>query len=170
MKSKNVTYLLGSLALVVWGLILFQIFKSLKGDNVSHTFKSSLSERKAIYNDYSTHTDTSTLALNYPDPFRAKGEEDIKIIPDSSKHFTHTPKHIILPKPPINWSFINYAGFIHNPLNKKIIALVTINGVKHTMLEGENREHVTLLKNLKDSIKILYQGKSKFINMNASNL
>jgi hypothetical protein len=66
-------------------------------------------------------------------------------------------------KPAMNWSFISYSGYIRNPASKKLIALVSINGQNLTLAEGETKNQVKLLKNLRDSIKISYEGKTKFI-------
>ena len=66
-------------------------------------------------------------------------------------------------KPAMNWSFISYSGYIRNPSTKKLIALVSINGQSTTLAEGESKNQVKLIKNLRDSIKISYGGKTKFI-------
>jgi len=65
----------------------------------------------------------------------------------------------------MNWSFITYSGYIRNPSTKKLVALVSINGQSLTLSEGEIKNQVKLVKNLRDSIKISYEGKTKFISI-----
>jgi hypothetical protein len=77
---------------------------------------------------------------------------------------------VVPAKPAMNWSFISYAGYIRNPSSKKLIALVSINGQNITLAEGETKNQVKLMKNLRDSIKISYEGKTKFITIKTSAL
>ena len=70
------------------------------------------------------------------------------------------------PKPTINWGFITYRGFIRNASTKKLLALIDINGKEYLMTEGEAFDQVRLMKNLKDSVRVIYNGKSHFIPLN----
>ena len=70
----------------------------------------------------------------------------------------------------MDWGFIQYSGYIRNPGSKKLVAIMTVNGKNVMMAEGETTDQVKLLKNLRDSIKISFKGKTKFIVMHTGNL
>ncbi len=76
----------------------------------------------------------------------------------------------LIVKPAINWSFIKYSGYILNPASKKLIALVSINGKNETLSEGDTKDNVHLIKNMRDSIKISFNGKTKFIPIKSATL
>jgi hypothetical protein len=50
-------------------------------------------------------------------------------------------------------------------LSKKLITLVSINGKDEMFSESETKDHVKLIKNLRDSIRISFNGKTKFITI-----
>jgi hypothetical protein len=159
MKNKKLTYFLLPAALVLWGLILYRIFGAIHtGEDTPAPVAADRVKEKA--NDFSLPRDTGKLLLNYRDPFgitRPKDTIAFQAKAAPSKAVAATAK------PVANWSFITYLGYIRNPASKKIVALVTINGQNVTLSEGETRSQVKLLKNLRDSIKISYGGKIKFI-------
>jgi hypothetical protein len=159
MKNKKLTYFLIAIVLGVWGLILYRIFDAVNAtDDIS--IPGAAKQEKEVFNDFSIPKDTTKLLLNYRDPFGITKPKDTTI--KISREISH--KNIsITPKPVMNWSFISYSGYIRNPSSKKLIALVSINGQNITLAEGETKNQVKLLKNLRDSIKIRYEGKTKFI-------
>lgn len=163
MKSKKLTYFLGVLVIVVWGLILYKLFLAVSGDE-GPVINNILTPAKESLNDYTIVKDTTRLSLNYRDPFTDKKPEPVEIPVSQLVHKTPVQK------PAINWTMIRYVGFIHNPGSKKIIAMVNINGKEIMMTEGETAEQVKLIKNLKDSIKVSYQGAFKFITLNNKTL
>jgi hypothetical protein len=165
MKNKKMTYVLGLLVLLVWGMIIYRIFSSVNRDD---NYKSNLinPSQKEPYNDYAIKDDTTKLRLNYRDPFSPAGHDTVP--PITIKRSISTIKS--LPQPAFNWSFVRYSGYIRNPDSKKLIAIMSING-KNTMLaEGETEGDVKLLKNMKDSVKISFKNQTKFIIMNAAAL
>jgi len=87
----------------------------------------------------------------------------------STKKVVHTSLPVIN-KPIMNWSFIQYSGYIRNPSTKKLITMLNINGRNETLAEGQVVGEVKLLKNLRDSIKISYNGKIKFITLKPATL
>jgi len=164
-KNKKLTYFLIAIVLGLWGLILYRIFDAVGGaDDIPITFAAK--QEKEVFNDFSIPKDTAKLLLNYRDPFGIIKPKDttVKISKISHKNISITPK------PVMNWSFISYSGYIRNPASKKLIALVSINGQNITLAEGETKNQVKLLKNLRDSIKIRYEGKTKFIVIKTSAL
>jgi hypothetical protein len=157
MKNKKLTYFLIAAVLGVWGIIFYRIFDAAgSGDNdlIPATEKTI----KVAYDDFSCPKDTTKLLLNYKDPFGLIPPKDtikVKVLPIKNT--------VPDAKPAMNWSFITYSGYIRNPASKKLIALVSINGQNMAMTEGEVKSQVKLLRNLRDSIKVSYGGKTKFI-------
>jgi hypothetical protein len=163
MKNKKLTYFLGFAVLVVWGLILYRVFDASGGDDNDSSPVKSAPIQKEAYNDYEILTDTSHLLLNYRDPFSQGREKDTAQIP--LKKLLVKNRILLPPKPAFNWGFIQYSGYIRNPGSKKLIALVSINGKDEMFSEGETKDHVKLIKNLRDSIRIRFNGKTKFITI-----
>jgi len=165
MKNKGLTYVLGLVVLVVWGMIIYRIFLAVKADD--EPLQSSTSLKKEVFNDYTIPKDTTKLLLNYRDPFAAPKPEEKEISPD--KHAIQKVFSSVPIRPPVNWNQIKYSGYIHNPGSKKLIAMMNINGKELMMSEGETADQVKLIKNLKDSVKVSYQGATKFIVLNNKN-
>jgi hypothetical protein len=160
MKNKKFTYFLGFIVLMVWGIILYRIFNSVSGsDEDMPVVENKI--KKEPFNDYAVPKDTSHLILNYKDPFGLKKQKDtlqsIVKKPVSSKTTVQATKQVF------NWNFVKYSGYIRNPGSKKLIAVVNINGKPIMMSEGETAEQVKLVKNLQDSIKVTFQGRTTYI-------
>jgi hypothetical protein len=160
MKNKKLTYFLGSVVLIVWGMIIYRIFNAATtGDNDSSA--AIVAPVKEAYNDFSIPKDTTHLLLNYRDPFGLVAPKDTARIVSRKSTGRKVPAAI----KPMNWDFIHYSGYMLNPRTKKLIALVTINGQNATLSEGQTRYQVKLIRNLRDSIKISFEGKTKFIGI-----
>jgi len=166
MKNKGLTYVLGLAVLLVWGMIIYRIFLAVNSDD-DQPFQNTASLKKEVFNDYTISKDTTKLLLNYRDPFAVLKPEEKEIAPnkpDVQKAVNPVPT-----RQPVNWNLIKYSGYIHNPGSKKMIAMMNINGKELMMLEGETAEQVKLIKNLKDSVKVAYQGVTRFIVLNNKN-
>jgi hypothetical protein len=159
------TYLLGLVVLVVWGMIIYRIFSAVGGndDNVPVT---PVKLAKEAYNDFSIPKDTTHLLLNYRDPFGIVKQRDTDKIIIRKVSERKVPVQI----KPMDWGFIKYSGYMLNPSTKKLIALISINGQNITLAEGQTKNDVKLIKNLRDSIKISFEGKTKFIAIKSSTL
>ena len=166
MKNKKLTYFLIFIVLVVWGMIIYRIFDA-AGGNDDTTPIASVKPAKEPYNDFTIPKDTTHLLLNYRDPFGL-----IKLKDTVGLAVVHHPKSKVqlISKPAMSWSFIQYSGYIRNPSSKKLIALVSINGKNEMLLEGDTKDQVKLIKNLRDSIKISFNGKTKFILIKSATL
>jgi hypothetical protein len=172
MKNKATVYILGLVVVAVWGLIIYNVIKATSGDDDTVIPTSAVRLNKEPLNDFAIKEDTVKLNLNYRDPFGiASPPKDTavsvptKISRAKSMNLSADP---IFAKAIINWTFIKYSGYIRNPHTKKLIAIVNINGKSLMMSEGDAAEQVTLLKNLKDSIKVSYQHKTKYIVINTN--
>lgn len=160
MKNKKLTYFLGLLVVMVWGIIIYRVFDASSGSDDDTVQPVSSTPHKEPYNDFAITKDTTHLLLNYRDPFGLIKQKDT--VPLSVQRSFH--KNIpLIPKPAFNWGFIRYSGYIRNPVSKKLITLISINGKNEMLSEGESKDQVKLIKNLRDSIKISFNGKTKFI-------
>jgi hypothetical protein len=163
MKNKTMTYVLGLVVAVVWGLIIYRIFDAASGndDDAAPAMPSAI--KKEAYNDYELPKDTSHLLLNYRDPFGLEKPKDTlehmarrKVIANSLQTAA---------KPVFNWGIIQYSGFIRNPNTNKLVTMISINGKNELLAEGETKNQLKLIKNMGDSVKISYNGKTKFITI-----
>jgi len=164
-KNKKLTYLLGLVVLVVWGLIIYRVFDALNSNDDSSP-AAAVKIAKEAYNDFSVPKDTTHLLLNYRDPFGMVKQKDTSKVVIRKVSEPKIPVQV----KPMDWGFIRYSGYMLNPDTKKLIALVSINGQNMTMLEGQTKNDVKLIKNLRDSIKISFGGKIKFIPIKSSTL
>ncbi|MDB5133278.1 MAG: hypothetical protein JWR02_3027 [Mucilaginibacter sp.] len=164
MKNKKLTYVLCLAVLAVWGIIIYRLFDAAGGSDDNPIHVTSGQRPKEPYNDYALPKDTAHLLLNYRDPFHLVKMKDTAQTP--SKKVNH--KIMMAAKPAFNWSFIKYSGYIHNPVSRKLIALVIINGKNVMLSEGDTKEQVRLIRNLRDSIKIGFNGQTKFITKSAA--
>ncbi|WP_448698212.1 hypothetical protein ACFGVR_15445 [Mucilaginibacter sp. AW1-3] len=166
MKHKGMTSILVIAVIAVWGLIIYRVLQSAGGDD-AQPFQTTPNIKKEVFNDYAMPQDTTHLLLNYRDPFSPK-KTDTAARP-FNRVSVPVKSSLVPAKPLVNWSFITYTGYLGKPGSKRIMTMMSVNGREVMMAEGEITEQVKLLKNMKDSVKILYQGKTKFITMNSKN-
>ena len=163
MKNKKMTYFLGFVVIIVWGMVIYRLFDAAGGSDDDAVPAVSSNFKKEPYNDFVIPKDTTRLLLNYRDPFGLVKQKDTAAI--SVKRSVHTSIIPASVKPAFNWGFIQYSGYVRNPGSKKLVTLVSINGQNEMLTEGEIKNQVKLIKNLGDSIKISFNGKTKFITM-----
>jgi hypothetical protein len=161
MKNKKLTYFLGFAVLVIWGLIIYRVIGAFNSDDDQAT-TAPVSRKKEPFNDYAVPKDTTRLILNYRDPF---GLIPFKDTVKAVSHERMARNITVAAATAMNWGFIKYSGYIRNPRSKQLIALVQINGKSADMREGDVVDKVKLLKNMQDSVKVLFNGKTKFITI-----
>ncbi|MBO9702113.1 MAG: hypothetical protein J7604_18030 [Sporocytophaga sp.] len=167
MKGKKMTYILLGGVVLVWGLIFMRIYKSLFSDSGVAEVSRSVVRKERNYEV----KDTFELIAKYRDPFLGNIQASVRpvVFTGSVNTFRNKPKTTPKPKEPevmIDWSVISYIGLIKNPGSNKNVSLMLIRGNEYLMEEGNVRDDVKLIKNLKDSVKVLYSGKEKFIKRN----
>jgi hypothetical protein len=167
MKNKPLTYLLIVSVAAVWGIIFYRMFSASGNEEMDIQPTVRLGLVNESLDDYK-FKDTFKLALNYRDPFLGKVLEVIETTPKEHTTTNSPSVAFINPKPlkpQINWELIKYNGCIINPLGKRVVAIMILNGKEQMLLEGQTADGVKLLKNYKDSIKVLYQSQTKFIRL-----
>lgn len=148
MKSKRNTYLLIGLVLIIWGLVIYQLFGGNDADN-------SLMVQNEVTSFQPKEVqarDTFSISTFDRDPFLGTFK-------------TRAPvkrRHI---KPPeiINWPNIVYKGTISNSSNAGSIYIVEINGMQHLLKKGAMENEVKLLKGTAKQITVSYQKQKKKI-------
>jgi hypothetical protein len=160
MKKKSLNYVLGFAVVLIWGMIFYQIFKAYWKDDAEPQIPATTYREKA-YNDYAVKKDTSTLKLNYRDPFKLS----VTIVADTAhKKLTSRIASMIHPVAKTDWSFIKYSGYIANPVTRKVISILIINGNSVMLAEGESAGDVKLVKNMRDSVQIIFKKSSRYIS------
>jgi len=160
-KNKKLTYLLLCAVAGVWGIILYKIFFKEKEDQDIFPSTAVKADHEP-YDKYTVKTDTFKLVLNYRDPFLGTAAPASKTEKSDMPSVPVIKAPVVIP-PPLNWSGIQYSGRIINPVSKRIVSILSVNGKERMMAEGEVFEGVKLLKNQRDSVLLSWQGKQKYI-------
>jgi len=162
-KNKQTTYLLICAVLLVWGIIVYRVFFNQVEEERAGIIASGKTNPEP-YDKYLVTNDTFQLALDYRDPFLGKAVNVVSTeknsMPNQVFPAIPTPKPIASA---LHWETIRYSGYITNPVTKKMVAILTVNGIERMTAEGESFQGVKLLKNKKDSILVSWMGKQKYI-------
>ncbi|MDB5014260.1 MAG: hypothetical protein JWQ25_2462 [Daejeonella sp.] len=153
----------------MWGIIFYRIFANESDEPVFAVAPNQKAKEEPL-DDYILK-DTATLVLNYRDPFLGKASSEPDTLRNTNSKISEVSaidQLMRLPAQPapINWEIVKYNGYIINPANKKLVAIVAVNNVQRMLEEGQIIGGVKVLKNLKDSIKVEYLGKQKYIRLN----
>lgn len=157
MGSKNFRYFLIVAVVLVWGVIIVRILKSVssvtKTTSRAHIYKKS-------YNNVAV--DTFSLISDYPDPFIP----DTSDINNASLSLQNSSSKPIVPVRP-DISFIEYTGMISSSRHKSKIALVTVHGKEDVIKEGGIIEGFHLQKIEKTSLHFIKQGINFIVKKNS---
>jgi len=161
-KNKKLTWFLICAVVLVWGVILYRLFFNNVEDEYVMRSQSAVAKHEP-YDQYVPKADTFKLALNYKDPFL--GGITPEVAEPQSTDLSLKPVNFVPPpvKPFIDWNAIKYSGYIINPVTKKIVSIIAVNGKEQMLSEGETFEGAKLLKNKKDSVLINWKGTQKYI-------
>ncbi|WP_410221206.1 hypothetical protein [Pedobacter sp.] len=165
MKNKALTYLLIVCVAAIWGVIFYRIYAGLNDEELPLPKTSAV--KTAYFNEINHLNDTVTLNLSYPDPFFANPSDAYqgKRIPENMPKTPSLIKAIPIQKPAINWAAIQYTGYINNPANKQKLAMLNIQGKEALLAEGQSSNGLKLVKHLGDSVRVQFQGETKYIRI-----
>lgn len=161
-KNKKLTYFLICAVAAVWSIILYRVFFNDSGADDVLKSPSAVVKHEP-YDQYVQKEDTFKLVLNYKDPFLGGMAPVAVLNPGTAVTKPLNPAPAPPPKPLVDWGVIKYVGYIVNPATKKIVSIVTVNGMERMLAEGEYFEGAQLLKNKKDSVLMSWKGKQKYI-------
>jgi hypothetical protein len=158
MKSKKLTYALLIAVIGIWGFAIIQLFTSLNNTGITKDIEVRIENSFTSKNIDKVYE----LSLNYKDPFLAN--EDVSELKRKRTSQKKVIKEVLKePEPIIDLSFIKYFGLIKNKHTGKFVSLITIHNNQYLLSETESAKEVLLLKNLNDSIKVQYLGKTFYI-------
>lgn len=162
-KNKKFVYILIPCTLLLWGMIIYKIYKTVKGNSElsAVTFSQSPNE-----NSVSVSLDTFSIHKDYRDPFLP--EKEIKERPTGGNTGIPKPSPTAaratkLPEPQ-GFPSIVYSGIIKNNKAHKELILVQINGKSYTTKVGEILDGVQITKVFRDSIEVQFNKTRRFIS------
>jgi hypothetical protein len=160
MKSKKMTYLLICCVAGVWGIIFYRIFTGMATEDSAEL--STRTAREPYFNMIDHAKDAVVLEMGYSDPF-ASGYSEPANTPALSVQAL--PSMPLPTKPKVNWSGIIYSGQIYNRIEKRHVAIISINGKEVMLSEGERANGLKFIKRIGDSIKVEYQDAVKYLSI-----
>ncbi|MCK4661792.1 MAG: hypothetical protein KAT68_02920 [Bacteroidales bacterium] len=160
MKNKKILYILLALAIIIWALIFYRIFKFLnKTPEVHYSYN-----YQKKYEKEEIKKDTFFIIADYRDPFlnkilipKVKNEGKPKV--NNKKDNSRTKRRV----KKIKWPVIKYGGVISSKDNNKKIALIKINDKDYLMEVNSESEEIKLINIFTDSIKVVYKDEKKTI-------
>lgn len=162
MKNKKFTSILICCVVALWGIIFYRVYLAMdEKDKISIV---SPPKKLAFFTAVNHINDSVHLNLNYRDPFSVANN----MPPVEKEHLLPTKiavQNMPAPKPLINWQAISYAGYISNANSKQKLVIVLKDGKEFMLGEGQSLNGIKLLKYAGDSIKVQYQGQSKYIKL-----
>jgi hypothetical protein len=162
MKDKKMTYLLICCVAVVWGVIFSRVFSGMASESPGVAVNKSFKE--PYFNRVDHAGDTVLLDLSYSDPFSSSYVE-----PASERVAERTGPVSQLSmqplKPKTDWSGIVYSGQLYNSSQHRHVAIISVKGREVMLSEGERGEGLKFIKRVGDSIRVEYQGTSRYLSI-----
>lgn len=164
MKSKKFTYVLMACVAAVWGIIFYRIYVAVTEEDAPIT--AGPVAKTAYFKMVNHEEDKVALDLNYRNPFSGGTSSFVE---EKETPITATvkpmPQAPFMPKPQVNWGGVLYSGYINNPTTKQKLAILSINGKEAMLSEGQSANGLKLLKHAGDSVRVQYQGETKYIRI-----
>lgn len=153
MKNKALTGILLVVVGLIWYNAFFRVKDSLFGEEETFTQRSLNSPISFA----SLSRDTFSINLEYRDPFgETKRSYRAELTQDDQALQTRPTARRT--KPVINWPAIVYFGQVRKTSSKDPLAIISIDGHKHTMRKGEKvYDGITVKAVGRDSLVIYYQ-------------
>lgn len=154
MKNKALTGILILVVGFIWYKAFFRVKDSFFGEEVGATNLRS-SDQAVIFASLSR--DTFAINLDYRDPF-GETERSYDAAPPISIQPPNNQPVAARVKPSVNWPAIVYYGQVKRSSSKDPLGILSIDGYKHTMRQGEKIYDGITLKSIgRDSMVIIYQ-------------
>lgn len=166
-KGKTLTYLLMAGVVAVWGLIFYRVYIGMSEEDLETPMTASA--KVPYFKMVDHHQDQVNLDLNYRDPF-SPANTYVETKPVASKLENVAAPRPAMPgpmmsKPQVNWSNVQYTGYVNNATSKQKMVILSVNGNTAVLTEGQSAHGVKLLKYLGDSVSVQYQGEKKNIKI-----
>lgn len=160
MKSKKLTYGLLVFVALLWGAIIYKLYKSYYPDEIEAEMASI--ETMDIQ-DIAIKRKVYKLEGRYTDPFLKDGgynyydNESVENTTSNNEKVLPSPAISNVYKPPVNWPEIQYLGRISNKSGTAEKGIISIDKNEFLIREGDEIKEVSILTMSKDSIEIKYQ-------------
>ena len=162
MKDKKMTYLLICCVAVVWALIFYRVFAGMAADEPDMPIIRN--PKTAYFNRIDHAGDTVLLDLSYSDPF-SKPSIETSTEPVMAEAVTALNPQATPVKIKPDWSGITYSGQLYNGVQRRHVAIINVKGREVMLSEGERGEGLKFIRRVGDSIKVEYQGVSRFLSI-----
>jgi len=149
MNPKILRYGLIAGVVLVWGMIIQQVFSAMGDDNKA--VAAPLMDTAALTG---LPVDTFSLLLNYSDPF-IPVEDTVEII-DTVKTVAAV---VITPPPPEPKPAIKYLGMITNKEKKTMVGIINFEGHDMMVQEGQDVEDITIKKIKAGMLSFIFRNK-----------
>lgn len=173
MSKKTTTYVLLSVVIVIWAVIVWRIFGYISQDSTQQQTAMPVFKKDSLQ---TVRYDTVQLNLRYPDPFlKQKGaayipsQQNTEPIEKPATKKVEQPKPIQTPSPAVSevkprvfWPQIQYDGTIMSKGSK--LAMLRINGQSYIVALGKSEQDVLVKRIYQDSILLLYKHEEKTIS------
>lgn len=155
------TYLLICCVAGVWGIIFYRIYGGMYLEDDMPLSTRAIA--KTYFNMVDHAKDPVVLEMDYDDPFALGGAEPANV-PVLSERMP-LPMVAVPVKPQVNWSGIIYSGQIYNRIEKRNVAIISVNGQEVMLSEGEKGKGLKFIKRVGDSIKVEYQNSTRYLSI-----
>ena len=156
------TYLLICCVAVVWGVIFYRVFSGLAAETPELSVSKTIKE--PYFNLVDHAADTVQLDLSYSDPFSEAYSETLPEAVTERSTLASQPQ-VVPVKPKTDWSGIVYSGQLYNSAQRRHVAIINVKGHEVMLSEGERAEGLKFVKRIGDSIKVEYQGASRYLSI-----
>jgi len=164
MKSKKITYLLICCVAAVWGIVFHRIFTGMASEEIPFTPETTTHE--SYFNMVDHANDNIALNLAYNDPY-SPGIDQMEVTSNNHVEQFNTLRTVQQRvSQNVNWAGVIYSGQIFNPIAKRHVAIISVNGLEVMLSQGESVNGLKFIKRVGDSIKVEYQNATKFLSIN----
>lgn len=159
MKGKKSIYILISIVLLIWGLVLYQFF-SFSNEPIPDAIPEDFSSKPLNLKK----RDSFSIEVTNRDPFLGKLASEKKTIAIST--IATQPKKNTAPKEEVNeivWPDITYKGIVSDTKEKVKVFMVIINGATFFMRKGQEEQEITLKDGDRGAIYAIYEKQLKVV-------
>lgn len=157
LKNKGLTFILIGVVGYVWYQVFFRIKDNFFSEQI--VVESSVLNKQL---NFTIDRDTSTLLINYRDPFlqRKNISEGIKNDYSSDIQTINAPKQEVY----VEWPEIKFYGFMKNTQSKQPLIIIKLDGEFYYVRKGETiLDGILILNVTPEYLNVTYQKKSKKI-------
>lgn len=153
LKSKKSLFILIPLTLIIWGTVVYKVYKGLHPDLPeleqfdAFRFRESESQKE----------DLIELIEPEVDPFLGTSYEKEPPVPK---------KRMVAKQEPFHWPRVVYLGTVAEKKNKQKVAAIEINGRRQTVERGDVVDSLKIVSIGKEVLKIQYKGRLKAFEKN----